>query len=173
MKILITAKNSYIGGSFYNWVKENNTSLIVDQISLRNINLQNLNLKEYDVILHVAGIAHITSNKKFDQEYYKVNRDLAIKIAFKAKENGVKQFIFISSMAIYGDDLPLGVYRPINIKNYNPKSAYAKSKLEADKIIESLNDLTFKTVILRIPMVYGPNSKGNFPRLEKFASNWK
>jgi UDP-glucose 4-epimerase len=54
--------------------------------------------------------------------------------------------------------------------SFNPKGAYGKSKFEADIAIQKLESLLFKTIILRLPMVYGPNSKGNFPKLEKFAN---
>ncbi len=170
MKILITGKNSYIGNSFFEWVKTYDSKFKVDQISLRNINLNKISFKEYDVIFHVAGIAHITSNKKLIPEYFRVNRDLAIEVAKKAKKEGVRQFVFTSSIAIYGNDLPIGEIKPIDINNPIPKNAYGQSKLEADLEIQKLSGQTFKTVILRIPMVYGPNSKGNFPKLEKIAN---
>ena len=85
MRILITGKNSYIGNSFFEWVKENDPSFEIEQISLRNVNLKDFTFKNYDVILHVSGVAHITSNKKLIPEYFRVNRDLAIEVAKKAK----------------------------------------------------------------------------------------
>jgi UDP-glucose 4-epimerase len=172
MKILITGKNSYIGNSFNQWIKENEPSFEVDQVSLRNKNLNDISFKGYDVIFHVAGIAHIASNKKLIPEYFKINRDLAIEVAKKAKEEGIKQFIFISSMAIYGDDLPIGVIKPIDVNTPKPTNAYGQSKLEADLAIQKLYDESFKTVILRIPMVYGKNAKGNFPKLYKFSKRF-
>jgi nucleoside-diphosphate-sugar epimerase len=169
MKILITGKNSYIGKSFYNWVKEHEPSFEVDQLSLRNINLSDLSFKGYDVIFHVAGIAHITSNKKLVPEYFRINRHLAIEVAIKAKQEGIKQFIFTSSIAIYGDDLPIGVIKPIDVNLPKPTNAYGQSKLEADLEIQKLDDESFKTIILRIPMVYGENANGNFPKLYNFS----
>jgi UDP-glucose 4-epimerase len=170
MKILITGKNSYIGNSFNNWVLEHEPSYEVDHVSLRNINLSDLSFKGYDVVFHVAGIAHISSNKKLIPEYFRINRDLAIQVAKKAKEEGVKQFIFTSSMAIYGDDLPIGVIKSIDVDKPKPTNAYGQSKLEADLEIQKLSDNSFKTVILRIPMIYGKNAKGNLPKLEKVSN---
>jgi len=141
----------------------------VDEVSLRNIELNTLSFKNYDVIFHVAGIAHITSNKKMIPEYFRINRDLAIEVAKKAKQEGVKQFIFTSTMAIYGDDRPIGDFRPIDIEKPTPTNAYGQSKLAADEAIQKLQDQNFKVSILRIPMVYGVNSKGNFPKLQKLA----
>lgn len=169
MRILITGKHSYIGSSVKAWLNEKETSFVVDEISLRNIDLNTLSFKNYDVIFHVAGIAHITSNKKMIPEYFRINRDLAIEVAKKAKQEGVNQFIFTSTMAIYGDDRPFGDFRPIDIEKPSPTNAYGQSKLAADLSIQKLQDQNFKVSILRIPMVYGVNSKGNFPKLEKLA----
>ena len=169
MRILITGKHSYIGGSVKAWLNEKEATFVVDEISLRNIDLNTLSFKNYDVIFHVAGIAHITSNKKMIPEYFRINRDLAIEVAKKAKQEGVKQFIFTSTMAIYGDDRPIGDFRPIDIEKPSPTNAYGQSKLAADLAIQKLQDQNFKVSILRIPLVYGVNSKGNFPKLEELA----
>ncbi len=172
MKILITGKNSYIGNSFYEWVKQNEPLFEVKHISLRNTNLNAISFKGYDVIFHVAGIAHMNSNKILIHDYFRVNRDLAIDVAKKAKQEGVNQFIFTSSMAVYGEDFPIGQIRPIDINYPKPANAYGQSKLEADLEIQSLNNEHFKTVILRIPMIYGKNAKGNFPKLYRFSKRF-
>ena len=165
MRILITGKNSYIGNSVKAWLNEKEPSFNVEEISLRNIDLNKVSFKEYDVIFHVAGIAHISSNKKLIPEYFRVNRDLAIEVAKKAKEEGVNQFIFISSMAIYGVDRRIGDFKPIDEKKPKPSNPYGQSKLEADLAIQKFHDESFKVSILRIPMVYGKTSKGNFIKL--------
>jgi UDP-glucose 4-epimerase len=170
MKVLITGKNSYIGSSVRAYIEKQDSSIEITEISLRNIDLKSIDFSSYDVVFHVAGIAHISQDKKLDQKYFEINRDLAISVAKKAKEQGVKTFIFTSSMAIYGEDSPIGKYEPLYENIYKPKEAYGKSKLEADLAIQNLESLIFKPIILRLPMVYGPNSKGNFPKLEKFAN---
>ena len=169
MRILITGKNSYIGNYVKAWLNEKEPSYIVEEISLRNLDLNKVSFKVYDVIFHVAGIAHISSNKGLIPEYFRVNRDLAIEVANKAKQEGVKQFIFMSSIAIYGDDRPIGDFTPIDVNNPKPTNPYGQSKLEADIAIQKLYDEVFKVSILRIPMVYGVKSKGNFPKLENMA----
>jgi nucleoside-diphosphate-sugar epimerase len=170
MKILITGKNSYIGNSVKVWLNIKEPTFKVEEYSLRNIDLKTISFKDYDVVFHVAGIAHISSKKKLIPEYFKVNKDLAIGVAEKAKEEGVKMFIFTSTMAIYGDDRPIGDFKPIEINKPSPTNAYGQSKLEADLAIQKLNDNNFKVTILRLPMVYGVWSKGNFPKLEKIAN---
>jgi UDP-glucose 4-epimerase len=165
MKILITGKSSYIGNSVKSWLNKTEPHFLVHEISLRNIELSSISFKSYEVIIHVAGIAHISTNKKFIPEYFKINRDLAIEVAIKAKEEGVKQFIFISSIAIYGDDMPIGNFKPIDTNQPTPTNAYGQSKLEADLEIQKLQNNLFNASILRIPMVYGKSAKGNFLKL--------
>jgi len=136
---------------------------------MKDPNWINFDFSKFDVVYHVAGIAHVSSKKKLAPLYFKVNRDLAIETAKKAKDSGVKQFIFMSSMIIYGKDNKIGDFRHVDVNKYAPTNAYGQSKLEADLAIQEMNDLTFKTVIIRTPVVYGPGSKGNFPRLQKLA----
>ncbi len=169
MRILITGKHSYIGNSVKAWLNEKERSFIVDEISLRNVDLKNIKFNNYDVVFHVAGIAHISYNKKMIPEYFRINRDLAIEVAKKAKEEGVKQFIFTSSMAIYGDDREIGDFRPIDIDKPFPTNAYGQSKLDADLVIQKLLSKEFVISILRLPMVYGKNSKGNFFKLANIS----
>ncbi len=169
MKILITGKHSYIGSSVKAWLNEKEPSFLVDEVSLRNIDIDKLTFNQYDAIIHVVGIAHISSKKKLIPEYFKINRDLAIKVAKKAKSEGVKEFIYTSSIAIYGNDNPIFDFRPIDIKNPKPKNAYAQSKFEADLTIQGIADDNFKVSILRIPMVYGKNAKGKLNKLIKIS----
>ena len=105
-----------------------------------------------------------------EELYYKVNRDLPIEVAKKAKKENVKQFIFMSSMIIYGADGKITESKVIDENTEKkPIDFYGKSKLEADEAIQKLSDDKFSTVIIRTPMVYGPRCKGNFPKLKKIA----
>ena len=93
----------------------------------------------------MAGIAHVSTEPKMKDLYYKVNRDLTIEVAKKAKTEGVKQFIFLSSMIVYGD-----IVKKNRIIDKNtipkPKNYYGKSKLEAEKGIKPLANEDFKVV---------------------------
>jgi len=164
-RILITGKNSYVGNSFAEWVSQYPDKYEVDKISLRNDDWKKKDFSKYDVVLHVAGIAHRKEKKRDKDLYFRVNRDLAYEVAKKAKKEGVSQFIFLSSMSVYG--METGVITRDTVPQ--PKSLYGKSKLEAEKLIEHLNDQTFKVAILRPPMVYGKGCKGNYPKLAKLA----
>lgn len=170
MKILITGKDSYIGTSFEKWVAKYNPEWKIDTVDTKGEEWKKLNFNSYDTVIHVAGIAHVSTDPKMEELYYKVNRDLALEVANKAKADGSKQIIFMSSMILYGADEGVGITNVIT-RETEPKALnfYGDSKLQADLGIQQLNDKNFKTAIIRTPMVYGPNGKGNFPKLIKLA----
>src|SRR5699024_6455844 len=119
----------------------------------------------YDSVLHVAGIVHTKENKDNINLFYRVNRDLTIEIANKAKNEGIQQFIFMSTMNVYG--VSTGVITKDTL--CNPKTAYGKSKLEAENLLLELQDEKYNISIVRPPMVYGPNTVGNYVSLSKLA----
>ena len=169
-KILITGKNSYIGTHIKDWLEKYAEQYEVIELDVKTKEWLQEDFSKYDTILHVAGIAHVSTDKKLEELYYKVNRDLAIEVAKKAKQQKVKQFIFMSSMIIYGDDKKIGEKKIINNDTVpEPKNFYGNSKLQAEEGIKQLESENFKTVIIRTPMVYGPNCKGNFQKLKKIA----
>ncbi len=118
-----------------------------------------------DVVFNVAGIAHVKETDQNRQLYYEINRDLVVKIAKAAKEAGVKQFILMSSMSVYG----LTTGHITKQTEPAPNTAYGHSKLEADEQIGMLEDGSFKVAYLRSPMVYWKGCKGNYQALRAFA----
>ena len=116
-RILITGENSYIGTNVEKWLLKDGGKYHIDTINMRDPNWINFDFSKYDVVFHVAGIAHVSSKKKLAPLYFKVNRDLAIDAAIKAKREGVKQFIFMSSMIIYGKDNRVGVFKHVDKKS--------------------------------------------------------
>jgi len=168
-RILITGANSYIGTSVEKWLLKEPDKYHIETLDMKDPNWKEFDFSKFDIVYHVAGIAHVSSKKKLAPLYFKVNRDLAIETAEIAKSSGVKQFIFMSSMIIYGKDNRMGKFSHVDVNEYKPINAYGKSKLEADLSIQELNDSNFITSIIRTPVVYGPGAKGNFPRLQKLA----
>lgn len=164
-KILITGANSYIGTSFEKYMAQFGDEYQIDTVDMIDGTWREKDFSGYDSVFHVAGIAHQKETLENAHLYYEVNRNLAVATAKKAKREGVKQFILLSSMSVYG--METGVITKQTVPN--PKSHYGKSKLQADEIIEKLNCDTFKVAILRPPMVYGNGCKGNYQRLRKFA----
>lgn len=173
-KVLITGANSYIGACFENWVKEHySDQLSVDTIDMISDSWMEIDFSFYDCIFHVAGIAHADvgkASKDQKQFYYKVNRDLAIATAKKAKKEGVKQFVFMSSMIVYGDSAPYGKRKRITAETEpRPANFYGDSKLQAEEGVSKLVSDDFVVTVLRPPMIYGKESKGNYVILAKIA----
>lgn len=173
-KVLITGANSYIGTSFENWTIEN----CPEEISCTTIDMQDSIWREtsfvgFDCIFHVAGIAHADVGKVSAEEqkrYYRVNCDLAVECAKKAKAEGVGQFLYMSSIIVYGESAGVGKEKVITKDTpLAPANFYGDSKKKAEEGLLPLNDASFKVVLLRPPMIYGKGSKGNFPLLVRLA----
>lgn len=172
-KILITGANSYIGTTFESYMAKFADEYTVDTVDMIDGSWREKSFAEYDVVFHVAGIAH-SDNGKISEEkeklYYAVNTDLTVETAKKAKTDGVKQFIFMSSAIVYGDSAPIGKQKLITKETpTSPANCYGDSKVQAENGILPLNSEEFKVVVLRPPMIYGKGSKGNYPTLVKFA----
>lgn len=163
--ILITGANSYIGCSFEKYVLQWPELYHVDTLDMLNPDWEEYSFSNYDAVLHVAGIAHIKETPKNRYLYYDVNRDLAVKVAKKAKNAGISQFILLSSMSVYG------INKGVITKQTSaaPTNAYGESKYLADVELEKENNDGFKVAILRPPMVYGKNCKGNYQKLRSIV----
>ena len=165
-RILITGTNSFTGNELIHHLTQYHT----DTISLRDTSWHNESFSDYDAVIHVAGIAH-DSTKNADKElYFSVNSKLTYDTALKAKHDGAKQFIFLSSSIVYGQSAPIGHSKIITRDTpVNPESYYGESKVKAEELITPLNDDGFKVCILRCPMMYGKGCKGNYPLLSRIA----
>lgn len=173
-RILITGANSFIGTSFERYIKDNFSSdYYIETVDMINPGWREKSFFGFDSVYHVAGIAHSDTGKVTEERkasYYKINTDLTIETAKKAKADGVKQFIFMSSSIVYGDSAPIGKTKLITKDTpVSPANFYGDSKVQAENGLKRLADDTFKVVILRPPMIYGPGCKGNYPILRKFA----
>lgn len=170
-KILITGINSYVGSNLKSYLTENYPSdFEINCISLRDDSWMDESFSEYDSIVHVAGLAHVDVDK-IDEEgkrnYYRVNSELTEHVAKKAADEGAGQFIFLSSIIVYS------AFKGACIKADTPLGAenfYGDSKIQAEKRLSSLDKKGMKLVVLRPPMIYGKNSRGNYPVLSKLAS---
>lgn len=172
-KVLITGAGSYIGEAFQTYATEHYPALKVDAVDMIDGSWREKNFSSYDIIYHVAGIAHAdvgNVDEATKAKYYAVNTDLAVEVCEKAKAEGVKNFVFMSSMIVYGDSAPYGKSKVVDehtvpfVANF-----YGDSKLQADAAVRELADDSFHVFVLRPPMIYGKGSKGNYPTLAKFA----
>ncbi len=167
-KILITGANSYIGTSFEQYLRQWPEKYDVTTIDMIDGSWRQKKFHGYDVVFYVAGIAHMKETDENRHLYYEINRDLTEETAEKSKREGVKQFVFLSSMSVYG--LDIGVITPKT--EPNPKTHYGKSKLQAEQLLSTLSTGDFKVAILRPPMVYGKGCKGNFTKLINYVSKY-
>ena len=172
-RILITGANSYIGTSFESYLSVYGDEYAIDTVDMTLPSWREKDFGEYDAVFHVAGIAHSDNGKLTEEKkalYYSVNTDLTVEAAKKAKTDGAKQFVFMSSAIVYGDSARIGKTKHITPETpLAPKNSYGDSKVQAEKGIMPLSDDFFKVVILRPPMIYGKGSKGNYPFLSKIA----
>lgn len=173
-KILITGAGSYIGESFKQYALDNYIqNFVIDEIDMQSEKWREADFSAYDIVYHVAGIAHAdvgNVSEETKQKYYAVNTDLAVEVAKKAKEEGVKEFMLMSSMIVYGDSAPYGKQKVIDGYTVpTPANFYGDSKLQADVAVRELADENFKVIVLRPPMIYGKGSKGNYAMLAKLA----
>ncbi|WP_088031976.1 NAD-dependent epimerase/dehydratase family protein [Evansella clarkii] len=165
IQILIIGSSSYVGNNIKKWLAKEPKNYCVDAISIRDNSWKKKNFSNYKVVIYVAGIAHKKETKENAKEYYEVNRDLTYAVAVKAKADKVQQFIFLSSMSVYGLDTGI-IEENTPLK---PKSNYGISKLQAEELLKTLDDQEFHVAILRPPMIYGKGCKGNYKRLSKLA----
>ncbi len=173
-RVLVTGAGSYIGESFEAYAKGNYPgNFTIDTVDMRDAAWRETDFSPYDAVFHVAGIAHADVGKVSEEDkkkYYAVNTDLAIEAAEKAKREGVRQFVLMSSMIIYGDSAPYGKEKIIDEHTLPaPVNFYGDSKWQADKGVRRLADENFHVAVLRPPMIYGKGSKGNYPILAKLA----
>lgn len=169
-KVLITGAGSYIGTKVEKWLKTSKSDIgellfEVDSIDTIDGHWKDADFSKYDIVFNVAGIAHVKAAKNEGPLYYAINRDMVIEIAQTAKNAGVKQFIHMSSMIVYKEVKTLAGKVVTKDTLPTPNGFYGDSKLQGEIGIRKLDCETFKVCILRPPMIYGPNCRGNFPRL--------
>lgn len=173
IRLLITGAHSYIGTSVANYLKQWPERFQVDEISLVDGSWRDSSFRGYDAVLHVAGIVHDKKTKDDPAQaelYDRVNHRLAVETAQKAKEEGVSQFLFMSTTGVYGLTAPLGREVMITAGTpLRPTDNYGISKLRAEESLGTLADEQFRLVILRPPMIYGKGCKGNYVTLSKLA----
>ena len=158
-------ENSYIGTHVRDYLLQTSDSYIVEVKNTMGWTPETSDFAGTDAVINVAGIAHIKETKENRNLFYEVNRDLAVNIARKAKEAGVRQYILLSTMSVYGKtEGHITKETPPA-----PTSAYARSKAEADEIIKELGDDSFLFACLRPPMVYGRGCRGNYQKLRKLC----
>jgi len=171
-RVLVVGKGGYIGESFADYAAGR---LHVDVVDSHE-GWKRISFSGYDTVLFAAGIAHRKQTIENRQLYFDVNCNLAIAVAEKAKVNQVKQFVYLSSMAVYGDAAekfsPKGEINRHTIPMPRHNDYYGQSKFEAEQALIlrfGHEDGCFKVSIVRPPMVYGVGCPGKFSQMVKLA----
>jgi nucleoside-diphosphate-sugar epimerase len=162
-KILITGTNSFVGKNFRHYSKFKN----VDEISLFENKPENIDYKKYDVVIHLVAIVHQTK-KIPESEYIRINKDLCIAVAESAKKDHVAQFVFLSTVKVYGKFL-MGSDPWDESSECHPNDSYGKSKYEAEKALKALESPEFTVSIIRTPLVYGEEVRANMLSIMKLV----
>jgi len=172
-KILITGAGSYVGTSVERYLQQWPESYQVDTVDMIDGTWREKDFRGYDAVLHVAGLVHQPQTKNDPAEadrYNRINHLLAVETAQKAKEEGVRQFLFLSSASVYGLSAPVGKVVMITKDTpLKPGDNYGISKKNAEESLQKLQDSLFKVAILRPPMIYGKGCKGNYQTMAKLA----
>ena len=128
-------------------------------------------LNSVNTIIHLAALAHFPQkNNNYSAIFYETNTYSTLNFAQQAAEAGVRRFIFISSIGVNGNQTFNTPFTAEN--NPSPKEPYAISKYEAEIGLREIASQTgMEIVIIRPPLVYGPNAPGNFARFIKAAAS--
>jgi nucleoside-diphosphate-sugar epimerase len=165
-KVLIIGANSFVGSNFRNFSRFKD----IEEISLYDISPEEIDFGKYDVVLHLAAIVH-QSRKITDHDYFLINRDLCKRVAKQAKKNGVKQFIFLSTIKVYGK--PISEADPWTEDSVcYPEDSYGISKFGAELALRKLEDSDFIVSIIRTPIIYGPGVKANMLKFIKLIERF-
>ncbi|MCL2356736.1 MAG: NAD-dependent epimerase/dehydratase family protein [Defluviitaleaceae bacterium] len=165
MNVLIVGKGGYIGERLAAFLKGNKIFSV--HVADSYDEWKSHNFENYCAVIFAAGIAHRKQKKSNRNEYFAVNRDLAVAVAEKAKNAGVAQFVYLSSLAVYGKKE--GEINAHTKPNPRHNDYYGTSKFHAENMLKNLQNDAFKVAIVRPPMVYGPDCPGKYRTLEKFA----
>jgi nucleoside-diphosphate-sugar epimerase len=191
-KILITGASGFIGQKLcrrliklnrnvYGTVRDSNSiSSNLENFTIGDIGLEanwENALKDVSCIIHCAGKAHVMNKKDDTDSYRLINTEGTKFLAEQASKNGVKRLIFLSSIKVNGENSDK-IYNDYknnlfeNNEKSNPQDFYAKSKLEAEKVLWEISLRTnLEVVVLRLPLVYGYGVKGNLLQLIKLIKS--
>ena len=166
MNIAITGSSGFVGSNF---IKISNYFGITE-VDLLTQKVNEISFVGIGSVLHLAALVHQMKGAP-EEQYFKVNRDLAYEVAKKAKADGVKQFVFMSTAKVFGESTS-GKHAWDENSDCNPKDPYGKSKYEAERLLLGLQDENFKVAIVRSPLVYGVGVKANMYNLVKLINKF-
>ena len=156
--MVLTGSNGFVGSYFINNYSQ---KYAIQKFSFLNDDFTLLNLNDVNVVVHLSALVHQMGGAS-DAEYERVNVTQTLDLARKAKESGVGQFVFMSTVKVYGEEMS-SIYTERSM--CIPQDEYGKSKLKAENELLKLEDESFKISIIRTPIVYGYGVKANIKNL--------
>ena len=184
MRVLLTGANGFVGGHLYTLLKSKGHEVRAltriadarygnDNIACDLERTENLGsiVVGCDAIIHLAGRAHVMSDGKVDASaaYESANTDVTRRLAECAANNGIRRFVFLSSIKVNGESTPNDM--PFTSKDApHPHDQYGISKLRAEQELQRVAGSTaMDCVIIRTPLVYGLGVRANFASLIKLS----
>ena len=170
MNVLICGKHSYVGTSLMNNLGD---KFNFKELDMRTSEWKEFDFTPFDTIIYLAAIVHRPDVQ--DSHLYKeVNEDLPVKVAEAAAKQGVQQFVFFSTMAVYGLAPSLSGKGKVSVDTaYIPVDLYGKSKLNAEiQLVNLQKKYPFVLSIVRPPNIYGENCPGNYHRYMKLCARY-
>ncbi len=165
-RVLLIGAKSFVGSNYISA----SINKDVAEVSLYQHRPEDIDFSHYEVVIHLVAIVH--QSKKIDEhEYYRVNRDVCLAVATRAKKAGVRQFIFLSTVKVYGEFLADSA--PWNEDSVCfPDDPYGKSKYEAELGLRQIEDDNFTVSIIRTPLVYGAGVRANMLNLIRLVDKF-
>ena len=158
MRLLVTGSSGFVGNYFINKYKDKYN---IKTFSFLKNDINTLDCSNVDVVFHLSALVHQMGGAT-KEEYERINVTQTLQLANKVKNSGVKHFIFMSTVKVYGEETDI-IYTENTI--CDPKDEYGKSKLKAELELQKLEDQNFKVSIIRTPIVYGYGVKANIKSL--------
>lgn len=171
-RFIITGANGFVGRHLCAYLASSNKPYEV--VSRPNKGIADVEVPAGDVLIHLAGRAHVLKDESENpkKEFFDANCHYALTVARKAHASGIKRFVYVSSVGVYGVSSapePITEQSPLE-----PTELYAESKLEGELQLQHLSkELGFELVIVRPALVYGFDAPGNIARVLKFLSKSK
>ncbi len=185
MKIAVTGASGFIGKSFTAFLEASSINYIaLDRLSTSHFTMPPVHNHFYvdysdvdslkqklvgcDCVVHLAGRAHksLGSNQQHDiQQFRCANVDCLMNVLAASQSAGVRRIVSVSSIGVLGDHTNGTPFS--DFSSPSPSQLYAKSKLEAEIVLKSCVSIgsSLEWVILRPPLIYGPNCPGNMEKL--------
>ena len=164
MTVGVTGTSGFIGKIY---MDQNKSIFDLKSVKARLDQIESIIFEGTTTILHLGGVAH-RMNETNPQVYYDGNYELTKQLAYKAKNQGVNHFVFVSTIKTFGEGED---YLSLDSECKPENDPYGESKLKAEEYLKSIETVKFKVAIIRPPLVYGPGVKGNLASLLKLVDS--